>query len=519
MWTEEEQRAELALACCEDELAQERRRNVYYSHLQSQYAQAQTEIRHLRAEQVDLNTRLRRCQEQKLVHYIALLRKCQQFDQLQRGMRERVLSEQARHQEVGFELDEAQARIRELNVRLHDVEYRFDSTRGLLEYAQVSLEASKQQCRLAKLGARRLDNQRTVTINRLVFLILVLHGFSLNLGRRLAPALRSKDTLLARWKVVSDQKVEARRALVRYLRCNADLQQELRQLCARAEDVEKEALKYRALYNDSVKARNIAAKKFKKCYHSATTRYSANTAMFLTGLLALWRMNLILTQRLARAEDTRCYKVDVPPPHRHRLVKFVDAAVQCVPDKPELADAGVQYSPDPAASTAFFDAGVQCTPPSRSSDRISTRNPVQAPAVTVPSTVRDTSTGSGAFMFCVPSESSSLLLSSPASPAEPALRLPAFSADTSADAVSKIQVEEAPIKLPPAELGERVQRLLEKFEALSVMHQSYRNLLLKRSRSTPPKTTETVGDAFQERAPLLFEQRSSRSLAASIHAC
>ncbi|EKM50528.1 uncharacterized protein PHACADRAFT_32554 [Phanerochaete carnosa HHB-10118-sp] len=510
LWTEEEQCRERTLASLEDELIRERRRNVYNARLQSHFAQAQAEIRQLRAENLRLDTHLRSYQEELATYDAALQQKCQEYDEYERHANEektRHLDHLARAQsqnlELQSELEAANARIRELNARLHDNEDRFNRSREQLEKA---LETSRDQYRLVILAAQRLDNKRTLTIHRLIYIVLLIHGFALHLGERLAPALRSKDSLLARWKVLSAQKVEARRALIRYLHCNVDLQQEFRQLCSRAADVEKEALKYRALYNDSIKSRDVAAKKFKRFYHTITTRYTNNSTRLLTGLLVLWRMNLILTQRLARTEDDQRARA-LTPLHRHRLVQFVEAAVQCVADEPELVDTGVQSCPEIGVSVSFSDAGVQSSSAARSSERLSARDPVQAPAVTVPSTLKDTSTGSGAFMFCVPSES--LILSS--SPSKPALRLPADNAST------PLRTPSASGKFDRSDLTERVQHLLEKFEALSAMHQSYRDLLLEKTRSTPRETRSKGTDAFLGRAPLLLEQR--RSLAASIHAC
>ena len=67
---------------------------------------------------------------------------------------------------------------------------------------------------------------------------------------------------------------------------------------------------------------------------------------------------------------------------------------------------------------------------------------------------------------------------------------------------------------PRADLSERVQRLLEKFEALSTMHQTYREDLLERVRGSGGDAEEV--EEASVRAPLLLERRS---LAASMHAC
>ncbi|GJE91291.1 hypothetical protein PsYK624_074400 [Phanerochaete sordida] len=518
LWTEEDQAREVTIASLEDELARERRRIAYQCRLQTQFAQAQTEIRHLRAENLFFNSRLQTYEEELTTYHAALQQKCQEWDQAEQHaneekilVSERLVEMQSQNAELQSDMERAAARIRILNARLHDEKDVNDRDIQLLEHA---LKLSQDQCRLVKLGAQRLEQKRTSTIYNLVYVLSLLHGFAFQVRGRLGPALRAKDSLMARWKVLSAQKIDARRTLVRHLHYNTDLQSEIRQLSARASDVEKEALRYRTLYNDSIKARDIAARKFRRFHDVVTTRYTDNITKLLAGLLVLWRHNLILTERLVLAQENARAQALAPPLRRHRLIEFVHAEVQCTPTAPELADAETQCSPDSGPEASFSDAGVQCFSEPHTPKEPVTCDIDQGPTLEFGATVTDASTGPTVSMFCAPNEASARTARSPSpSPSDPpsplamppVLRLPAV--DTATD---------APRTLDRSELSARVQRLLEKFEALSVVHQTYRDFLLVKTRDTAPDAAGKA-EAFQERAPLLLEQR--RSLAASMHAC
>lgn len=516
MWTEREHDIHSALRSTVDTLQLERKHNTHTERIQTQLTRAQTDIARLRRDNADLDLHLRELRTIRADLHERLDQKCQEADDLaHRASDERaqlhdlLAQERANVSAANGELEHANARIRELVAKVCSPGSLSGRSREQLaaELSQSDSRGSRTDNlgRTIELGSQRLDSQRVQAIRQLVYLVLLLHGFCLHLGQRLAPALRSNDSMLARWRVLSAQKVEAKRALVRHLYCNHDLQQEIHRLYTRQEDLEKEALMYRGLYSDSVKARDAAARKFKKFCSNSISRQSTTITRVLTGLLVLWRMNLILSGRLAQSRNTVRTAPLTGVPRYHR-VTYADASIQCSSDdvpmlsSKKLVDASAQHSPEkPHAPHCLTCASAPPSPsPAAGFDATRSKPDTVRTFGTIPITSDDLSgiTNAAPLRLRIPTGER---------PASPATATPKRARTLST--ASTMRTPDA----SHAELAGRVQRLVQKFDAFAAVHCAYRELLLQKTRPLAPPPPAVA----QKPAPVLARRRS---LAASIHA-
>jgi hypothetical protein len=500
---------------------QERRTNTGYLRTKSQLDLVKSELHQFRKKNLELiEERLLLKNEVDQV-YGTVRQIGSDFGEEKAQLLEKLAEQQSSAELAHHDLANANMRIRELVAKLcrteelladaHRIGQELKQTgkissielagcKSQLVQTTSSLELMEKKCRTIELGSRRLDAQRTLIIHRLLYVLLLLHGFSVHLGERLVPALRSKSSILSRWRLVSAQKVEARRALVRYLYGNQELQQELHQLYERQEDLEKEARKYRSLYNNSMKSRDLAAKKFRRFYCDSLSYYSTTTTRLLAGLFALWRMNLIYSKRLA---DTQVSLRDLEKTSRLCLPGHMEVAVPCNLKSKSFADASVQWASKSSTMSSKdpIDAAVQCVPRPNTGDR--SRNPSHAPAVSLPGNVSVPTTRERTLTFGVTGSEQEDCFEKPVT-APLCLHEPSIGTTIKVDHDRMV-------------LDERVQRLVRKFDALAAVHHSYRGLLLEKTRLCSPSVeSDHDEDAFQQRAPLLLDR--CQSLAASIHA-
>ena len=492
---------------------------------------AQADNLRLRRENAALDLRLR---ETRTERYEEFDRKCQAYDDLSKAaseernkLLERIEAQRSLTSNTQAELDTAHARIRELVVRLRhkgellaksqitskrlaDERQALSSSNAQLRSALKRSEASRERAQhLMELDLKNLGKQHAQTIQRIIYLVLLLHGFCRHLGSRLILSIRARDSLHTRWKTLSAQKVEAKRTLVRYRHSNQDLKQQLDERRAQEEALEGEALKYRAMYNDSVKARKDAARAFEGFYWHALSRYSSATAKLLIGILVLWRMNLILSKRLANSELSVC--------NLSRELKLGLAALN-----PKTSDAGVQCYPVPSPSKRFAEASIKSLPPTYGDGLCSSLVP---PVDTAAKTTLKAGHQRSVTKSALPSESRF------ASGGIPSVRNNQLDTGLNAPLILPLPIMDlhSPATLPPrsteptthvdadrAELNERLQRLVKKFDALNSVHHAYRDLLIQKTRVPPASVVSQFRRGSSKPRESIFER--PRSLSTSIHA-
>ncbi|KIP04964.1 hypothetical protein PHLGIDRAFT_175784 [Phlebiopsis gigantea 11061_1 CR5-6] len=593
LWTEEEFVLEAAYMATRAELIQERKRNIHDTRLQTYLTSAQADIVRLRRENATLALGLREtCAERTGLHE-NFDRNREAFDSLNKSVveeRSKLLARLAEEQESAShtqaDLETANARIRELVAKLKSTQdalaqskatcKRLATEKQQLSTTIANLHSdakrlkieSRQYCRDMNLKYQKLGKHHTSTTRRLVFLVVLLHGSCHSLGARFRSALHVKDLALSRWRAMSAQKVETNRLLIRCLGQNEDLKDKLQQFAQLAHcdnDLEKEALAYRSMYHNSVRTRRTTADIFLAFQQHTELRFLSTTSNLLGGILVLWKLNLILTKRLAGANCSvlalsgeletarallnrqtfdigiQCNPVEPATPPRvftdvavqwtsttpPRVLSSVsiqcspstpprvlsNASVQCSPDilPRQLSNACVQCSPD-TPPRQLSSASIQCSPmtPPRLLVDVSTqtvekmkppRSVLSPPPVFAFGNLTTRSENSLETEFSAP-----LLLPSPLGEPIPSTSTPSSSSKVKADALQDRD-----------DLDERLQRLLAKFDALNSVHYAYRDLLLAKARPTlsplSPRSSALSREGSRES---VFDRR--RSLATSIHA-
>ncbi|KAI0075332.1 hypothetical protein K474DRAFT_1699152 [Panus rudis PR-1116 ss-1] len=165
---------------------------------------------------------------------------------------------------------------------------------------------------------RALDTKQVTTIRCLFLSVLVLWRFSHHLGAKLARTMKANQAANARWKYVAEQKVQNGRDRLRAVAECLDMEEQLERETDRNLEQATAAARWHGEYYFSLKAREEAARKFREYQRHATARFSSTTSKLLSGLLVLWRFNLILSCDLIDAKATiRGLEIaaqDAPPP-------------------------------------------------------------------------------------------------------------------------------------------------------------------------------------------------------------
>ncbi|KAJ3538552.1 hypothetical protein NM688_g6503 [Phlebia brevispora] len=208
------------------------------------------------------------------------------FDRLEQEFR----AQQARCSNLEHELRQLKDDYQRLNEDLVRSQTAHQGTKD-------QLQALIQSCRIYQRTMQHAEAHRLKIIRSLTVALVIVLGFTRHLAVRLGRSMRGQFRVLSRWRIVSSQKVAARRELIKVMNMNQDLRRRLQIQINRRQHYEK----WHAEFHKSVKARESAAKKFKVYHQYVTARYSSTVTRLLVGLLILWRLSLLLTQQLAEA--------------------------------------------------------------------------------------------------------------------------------------------------------------------------------------------------------------------------
>lgn len=175
----------------------------------------------------------------------------------------------------------------------------------LQEYQSLVLRVRKatvqERTKYVKLEQKfsLATEKHRMTLHYLVFALVVLWRFSRYFGERLATTIRSKNTLLAQWRTLMKQKVQTQRTAIRALSINHLLQSQLHTQNTARIEANQLANTWQMKYAASMEKRKKASLSFAICIKQTKGRFNDTTCRLLTGILFLWRLNLLLSQRLA----------------------------------------------------------------------------------------------------------------------------------------------------------------------------------------------------------------------------
>jgi hypothetical protein len=161
----------------------------------------------------------------------------------------------------------------------------------MVKQTRLSYAAAMEKLLLA-------EQKHKEKIRCFVTALTFMYRLSRYLAGRLAPTVRSKATLLLQWRAVSSQKVQSQRRLVCALSTNEHLKLQLDAQELRIQELQQLAQDWQQKYTKSIEAREKAGKKFIVYIRRTKGRSNTTTTRLLTGLLFLWRLNLVLSAQL-----------------------------------------------------------------------------------------------------------------------------------------------------------------------------------------------------------------------------
>ncbi|KAI0085763.1 hypothetical protein BDY19DRAFT_391189 [Irpex rosettiformis] len=213
---------------------------------------------------------------------------------------------QERYDELAIELSDAQkvndgfsATIQTLEKQKKELSVKLSDSKAAVLREKKTVVQVRQKCSLLETQLSAAQQKHKQTSHYLIVVLVFLWRFSRYLGGRLATSLRSRNTLLVQWKVLSQQKIQSRRALIRSLNMNQTLHTQLMTQGIARIEAERLANTWKQRLVESVERREKASSKFLACIQRTKGRFNETTRRLLTGVLFLWRLNLLLSQRLA----------------------------------------------------------------------------------------------------------------------------------------------------------------------------------------------------------------------------
>ncbi|KAI0339388.1 hypothetical protein BDW22DRAFT_1361410 [Trametopsis cervina] len=232
-------------------------------------------------------------------------------------------------------VDEARGRIAHLEVgigatlraqdeliyRLRGVELEKQTLACKVKSSQALVVRQKSELNEARDDHNVLSNKLWVrqkkhkaTVRSLLLTLLFLRRFALILGDRLAPIVRSRLTLLAQWRILSATKIAAQRRLLRQHEINREVLVQLQAAHLSTQEQQRISAHWQSLYVRSVENRDKAARKYKSVLLITKHRFNLTTRRLLTGLMFLWRLNLILSRRTAEVQSIlRAFEYSAEP--------------------------------------------------------------------------------------------------------------------------------------------------------------------------------------------------------------
>lgn len=292
------------MALTEAELKRERLRNVQFTRTQADLERAQADRTRYQRETVILQVQRDELAAEKSQLQQVLGDKSKAYDS---AAQECDRLSQALSEETG-KLQEAEKRIKELSTQLRRSEdARAKTQRSLVDLADIRRQLDRdlfrsqsevldfrQSLKREQTASRvRLVMQKAV-LRRVLFVLWVLRSFSRHLGNRIARQHGTINALKIQFKVLRNARIDASREATLYQRRNGEL-------VAQVEFLGGEADRWRIRCNEHRVKRHAAARQFTQFLILVASRRSTANSRLITGLLTLWRLNLILTERLARA--------------------------------------------------------------------------------------------------------------------------------------------------------------------------------------------------------------------------
>ncbi|KAI0698367.1 hypothetical protein BC835DRAFT_667384 [Cytidiella melzeri] len=296
-------------------------------------------------------------------------------------------------------------------------------------------------------------------VRYLVFALVFFYRFARYLSGRLGPILRSKNTLFSQWKILSVQKVHCQRQLIRALDANGLLHVQLEARSIQRSEFQQVAQAWYQKYTKSVEDRERACKKFVTYIQRTKGRFNSSTRRLLTGILFLWRLNLLLSQRLGvtgsilRAIENAPEPVGIVSLSRIEEVSEPSGSASSIVS---LMDATTDVK---CTSSLASGLGISLCPPLRLTSEMSTQTSEEE---TMPPVAPCVQEETREFQSCA-----------------------VDTADMEPSTMDACTMTEP--NPEDAVLRERMARLNQKFTAMETVDSVYLKLLVKKTQPPPPQ--------------------------------
>ena len=146
------------------------------------------------------------------------------------------------------------------------------------------------------------DLKHVQAIRKLLSFLVILWRFSHVLRARANNAVIGKDSSRSVVKHLTNRKIELGREKLRSLAENIDLKEQLQKTAESQDDIVLTSKYRHEQYKFAIKLCQEAAIKFQHYRKYALSRYSQTSTRLISGLLVLWRFNLILARELTEAK-------------------------------------------------------------------------------------------------------------------------------------------------------------------------------------------------------------------------